>query len=103
MQQFFNNHWILPVLIALICMLTVPLNTLYASEQSGSSSAHSLQATDSEQQAATIENQNSPPITPRRKLSSFFKLGIAINIAMMLTFFWWARRQWRMTTKNKDT
>ncbi len=41
---------------------------------------------------------------PRQQLTGFFKIGIALNIAMMLTFAWWAVRQWRLTGKSdKDS
>lgn len=34
-------------------------------------------------------------IEESREMSPFFKLGIAINIVMILTFGWWFSKEWR--------
>ena len=34
-------------------------------------------------------------IEESREMSPFFKLGIAINIIMILVFSWWFRKEWR--------
>jgi len=42
-------------------------------------------------------NKNSKKILieESREMSPFFKLGIAINIIMILVFAWWFRKEWR--------
>ena len=39
-------------------------------------------------------------IEDSREMSPFFKLGIAINIVMILLFGWWFSNQWREINKR---
>ncbi len=84
-------------------MLPDPLNMLYASEQSASATQHSPQATTKLPESSGMQDTPAKPRKQKRKLSAFFKVGIALNITMIVTFIWWASRQWRMTTRNKDS
>ncbi|MDH5573219.1 MAG: hypothetical protein OEY89_15770 [Gammaproteobacteria bacterium] len=47
------------------------------------------------QTATETKSKKTDLHTQKRELSSFFKLGIAINIAMILTFAYWFIGQWR--------
>ncbi len=38
-------------------------------------------------------------IDDNKGLSGFFKLGIAINILMVVSFFWWFLKEWRKSKK----
>ena len=40
-------------------------------------------------------NRKNVLIEESREMSPFFKLGIAINIIMILTFGWWFSKEWR--------
>ncbi|MCW8854023.1 MAG: hypothetical protein OQK76_01410 [Gammaproteobacteria bacterium] len=37
-----------------------------------------------------------------RELSMFFKIGIGLNIVMLIAFYSWAIRQWRQLKKQDD-
>ena len=37
-----------------------------------------------------------------RELSMFFKIGIGLNIVMLIAFYSWAIRQWRQSKKQDD-
>lgn len=39
-------------------------------------------------------------IKESREMSPFFKLGIAINIIMVIVFGWWFRKEWRRKKKR---
>jgi len=97
MRRLFNNSWILSVFIALTCLLSAPVNTLSATPDPSPIAVKSLS------ESSTSAKDESPHTGKReRKLSAFFKLGIALNIIMIFAFAWWATNQWRMTKKNKD-
>ncbi len=97
MRRPFNNGWTLSIFLALACLLSAPVNTLSATLDSSQTAAKSL--SDS---STAAPDENLHPGKRERKLSAFFKIGIALNIIMIFSFAWWATNQWRMTKKSKD-
>lgn len=57
----------------------------------------------SQQPHVTTENSERKKvlIEESREMSPFFKLGIAINIVMILVFGWWFAGQWRANNKRE--
>ena len=49
--------------------------------------------------ATDTTNRKNVLIEESREMSPFFKLGIAINIVMILVFGWWFSNQWRENNK----
>ena len=44
-------------------------------------------------------NQKESQPNEKRELSSFFKIGIGLNIVMLMAFIYWAVGQWRQNKK----
>ena len=71
------------------------LNSTQAKKESPEHPVNTVNSTvqkNSETRAANIQDT---PHSPKRELSAFFKVGIAINIAMIITFAYWFVGQWR--------
>ena len=63
-------------------------NTVYQHKTPG---AHQIDETTTE----IKKNEKKILIEESREMSPFFKLGIAINIVMVIIFSWWFSTQWR--------
>ncbi len=98
MRKFSKNGWILHIFLALSCLLFSPANALFASPHPVLTDAKVLPNS-----SANLQNNDLHPQPRERKLSAFFKIGIALNIIVMFSFAWWATGQWRMKKRNKDT
>jgi len=98
MRKLSRNSWILPIFLALSCLLFSPATTLFAGPHPVLTDAKV-----SPNSSANLQSNDLRPQPRKRKLSAFFKIGIALNIIMMLSFAWWAIGQWRMIKRNKDT
>jgi len=95
MRKPTNHGWILSIFLALTCLLLSPVNNLSASPHSSPTAAKSLPDF-----RTSMQNENLRPQKRERKLSGFFKIGIALNIIMMFSFAWWAAGQWRRKKKK---
>ena len=63
-----------------------------------------LDTTNSPHSAVTTKTKHSSLVKPddARELSMFFKIGIALNIIMLVAYISWAVRQWRQSNKQED-
>lgn len=94
-----------PVVLLLLTILSsVALITQAASaaepEQVNSKTVypHKTPSADQQDNTATTElkkNDRKILIEESREMSPFFKIGIAINIIMIIFFAWWFSTQWR--------
>ena len=70
-------------------------NILNATNVEIKSPEHPINSAVPNNTGAGVANHKDKSLSPKRELSAFFKIGIAINIAMILTFAYWFVGQWR--------
>lgn len=93
--------------LALICMILTTVATPMSVQAESSTNSESItetgkivnkhKAPGTSYEIATSNNKNAKKILieESREMSPFFKLGIAINIVMILVFGWWFSKEWR--------
>lgn len=86
-------------LIVVISSLSVHAESATNSESINTSinNIHEHKSPDAGYETATTIKKNTKKILIKesREMSPFFKIGIAINIVMILVFGWWASKEWR--------
>ena len=111
MQNVFNIQWstaIFLISVSLFSAVVTPAfalasgqatekssNTLNSTKAKIGFSEHTVNSTVQKDTKTKTPSKEDSSHSPVRELSGFFKIGIAINIAMILTFAYWFVGQWR--------
>lgn len=84
-------------LIVVISPLSVHAESATNSESINTSTNNKYKSPDASYETPTTITKNAKKILIKesREMSPFFKLGIAINIVMILVFGWWFSKEWR--------
>lgn len=86
-------------LIAMISPLSVHAESAANSDSINTSTnnIYKHKSPDASYEAPTTITKNTKKILVKesREMSPFFKIGIAINIVMILVFGWWSSKEWR--------
>lgn len=97
-SQFSFPFFLLLTVLSSFTLLTQPV-TAANSEQAGTNTVYQHKTPGIRQIDETTseiqKNDKKILIEESRKMSTFFKIGIAINIIMVILFSWWFSTQWR--------
>ena len=104
MIKIFKKYRAIYLLI-LITGLLLPLPGQSIEQKDSQIQAINSQYKEDHTSVAPDTPDNTPPKTTSnepRELSMFFKIGIGLNIVMLIAFYTWAIRQWRQSNKQDD-
>ncbi|MDH5368383.1 MAG: hypothetical protein OEW99_00040 [Gammaproteobacteria bacterium] len=91
--------FIIMSLIAVMPAISVQAESVTNSESipTSTNTINKHKSPDTSREIVTTDhiNRKKVLIEESREMSPFFKLGIAINIIMVLTFGWWFSKEWR--------